>query len=113
MQKWTAARGFIGEEWLKWLIDNNIPIDIRIPERLSQFFVLVDIAFIWVMKTGMEVAKKKLVAIKKLKHNRPQKSIFRLGMDTLQETSWKRLTKLLNWSVNLLSPALVTLEKRK
>ena len=70
MQKWTAARGFIGEEWLKWLIDNNIPIDIRIPERLSQFFVLVDIAFIWVMKTGMEVAKKKLVAIKKLEHNR-------------------------------------------
>ena len=200
----TADREFIGKKWFKWLIDNNIPIDIRIksdtrvvkdgrtykawelfegtkskgrkvikgwvqvygcevrlsggpnksknaedkwciiastslphtahkrykkrwkieqmfkdfkksgfdleathitkPERLSQFFVLVGMAFIWVMKTGMEVAKKKLVAIKKLKHNRPRKSIFRLGLDTLQEASWKRLTKLLNWSVNLLSP---------
>jgi len=74
------------------------------PERLSQLLSLLAIAFVWVIKTGREVARNKQSAIKKLKHKRPRKSIFRLGLDILQEAFWKRSRKMLNWLVKLLSP---------
>lgn len=53
------------------------------PERLSVLLVVLSIALIWCCLSGEQHAEE--VPIKILAHGRPEKSLFRHGLDALQE----------------------------
>lgn len=77
---------------------------VTFPDRLSQLLALLAIAFVWIVKVGSAEAEKKPALIKKLKHNRPRKSIFRLGLDLLREAFWNYHSRKMDYLINFLSP---------
>ena len=53
------------------------------PERLSVLLVVLSLALIWCCQSGEQAAHE--VEIKVLNHGRPEKSVFRHGLDAIQE----------------------------
>lgn len=57
-------------------------------ERLATLLALVAITYCWVIKAGVQVARKTPRLTRKLKHGRPRFSILRIGLDAVREAFW-------------------------
>lgn len=71
--------------------------------KLDALIALVSLAFIWALKVGHSIHMKKPIRIKS--HGRREKSIFRLGLDSISRaiTNFTFQPKLLNDAFRLLS----------
>ena len=70
------------------------------PERVSSLLTVVSVAFIWACVTGKVVARRTATKVKK--HGHRAVSVFRLGLDHLQDlllhpsgASWRTLSTLM------------------
>ena len=65
------------------------------PERIKKLLVLLAIAFCWALKVG-EWQHKTVKPIRIKKHGRPEKSLFRYGLDLIRETLFKITNRISN-----------------
>jgi hypothetical protein len=73
------------------------------PRRLGALLALLSIAYAWAVKVGRHVAKKRLNLIKKLKHNRPRYTIFRIGLDAIRKAFWSADKRQIRGVIRFLS----------
>ena len=70
------------------------------PERIKKLLVLLSIAFCWALKTG-EWQHNTIKPIKIKKHGRLEKSLFRYGLDLIQDTLFKIENRAQQWKACL------------